>query len=274
MEFQSEKKQNEKMAMTIGIILIIVVALVTFFRPSSQKKTVDVSESESEVILPTISAKILQQKLDQGSILHLIDVREQNDFLQEHLPSSINIPIGSLSESKLDSTKDELIVIVGYSADQSEASAQSVEILKKKGFSNINILLGGIDIWKSGQGKTISLGNPSSLTDQSKVMYISTDELKNIFDNNLASSVYILDIRSQSSFRQSHIQGAINIPILEIEKRVKEIPQRKMIIVYAENQAQGFQGGVLLYDLDFLTAKVVKGGLVEWKQKNFPTVSE
>jgi rhodanese-related sulfurtransferase len=269
-----EKKQNEKLVVTLGIILIIIVALVTFFRPLFQKKPTDTVTTNTEVALPTISTKSLQQKITQGANLHILDIRIQDDFIQEHLPASINIPFENLSQSNLDFSKDDSVVIVGYPSDQSDESSQAVEIIKNKGFTNVNILPGGLDLWKADQGKTISLGNSSSLTDQSKVMFISTDELKSIFDNNLSDSVYILDIRPQTSFKQAHIQNAVNIPIENIEKRKDEIPARKMIVIYGENQAQGFQAGVLLYDLDIITAKVLKGGLVEWKQKNFPTVSE
>lgn len=274
MDQDAEKKQNERLVVTIGIILIIVVALITFFRPSFQKKTDVAITTTTQIVLPTISTKNLQQKITQGVILHLIDIRTQVDFSQEHLPDSVNVPFENLDKNNFDFPKDDPVVIVGYPSDESDNASQALEILKNKGFSKVNILLGGLDLWKSGDGKTISLGNPSSLTDQAKVIFISTEDLKNIFDNNLSGSVYILDIRPQTSFKQAHIQNAVNIPIMDIEKRKDEIPFRKMIIVYAENQAQGFQAGVLLYDLDFLTAKVLKNGLVEWKQKNFPVITE
>jgi rhodanese-related sulfurtransferase len=270
----SEKKQNERLVIMIGIILIIIVALVTFFRPVFQKKTNTVVTTTTQIILSTISAKNLQQKITRGIGQHIIDIRTQVDFVQEHLATSVNVPFENLTQINFDFSKDDQIIIVGYPSDQSDNASQAIEIFKNKGFSKVNILLGGLDLWKSEDGKTISLGNPSSLIDQAKVIFISTDELKSIFDKNLTDSVYILDIRPQTSFEQSHIQNAINIPIENIEKRKDEIPARKMVAVYGENQAQGFQAGVLLYDLDFLTARVVKGGLVEWKQKNFPVIAE
>lgn len=58
---------------------------------------------------------------------------------------------------------------------------------------------------------------------------ISLDDAKTAFDK--GDAVFI-DTRSESAFQNEHIKGAINIPWKEVEKRYKEIPQDKTIVVY------------------------------------------
>lgn len=42
----------------------------------------------------------------------------------------------------------------------------------------------------------------------------------------------IIDARSASDYKSSHIAGSINIPLEETEKRMGEIPRDKMAIFY------------------------------------------
>ena len=58
---------------------------------------------------------------------------------------------------------------------------------------------------------------------------ISLEEAKKAFDSGEAIFV---DTRSESSFNNQHIKGAINIPVADFEKRYSELPKDKKIIVY------------------------------------------
>ena len=61
------------------------------------------------------------------------------------------------------------------------------------------------------------------------VKRISLDDAKTAFDK--GEAVFI-DTRSANAFANEHIKGAINIPWQEVEKRYKEIPKGKTIVVY------------------------------------------
>ncbi|NNE97988.1 MAG: hypothetical protein HKN25_03095 [Pyrinomonadaceae bacterium] len=58
---------------------------------------------------------------------------------------------------------------------------------------------------------------------------ISLEDAKAAFDK---GDALFIDTRSKSAFENEHIKGAINIPWADIEKRYKEIPKDKTIIVY------------------------------------------
>lgn len=42
----------------------------------------------------------------------------------------------------------------------------------------------------------------------------------------------IVDVRGKDSFDQEHAEGAISIPVSEIEARLKELPKNKLIAAY------------------------------------------
>lgn len=58
---------------------------------------------------------------------------------------------------------------------------------------------------------------------------ISLADAKKDFD---AGNVVFVDSRSESSYKEKHIKGAINVPFAEAETRWKEIPTDKKIIIY------------------------------------------
>lgn len=58
---------------------------------------------------------------------------------------------------------------------------------------------------------------------------ISLEDAKKDFD---AGAAVFVDSRSEEAYKDNHIKGAINIPIMNAETRWKEIPTNKKIIVY------------------------------------------
>lgn len=58
---------------------------------------------------------------------------------------------------------------------------------------------------------------------------ITLADAKKDFD---AGNAIFIDTRAESSYRQEHIKGAINIPAEGFETRYKEIPADKKIITY------------------------------------------
>ncbi len=58
---------------------------------------------------------------------------------------------------------------------------------------------------------------------------ITIEDAKKAFD---AGDAIFVDARSADSYKVEHIKGAVNIPVAELEKRYKELPENKTIIVY------------------------------------------
>lgn len=70
---------------------------------------------------------------------------------------------------------------------------------------------------------------PEEKSSMDDVPRISLADAKKDFD---AGSAIFVDSRPESSYKQEHIKGAINISLEAFETRYKEIPAGKKIIAY------------------------------------------
>jgi rhodanese-related sulfurtransferase len=271
----SEQKNGNLKALAIGFGLILIIASITLLKSgfiknplqADQKTELDLKARES--VDSTKISKITSAELgkknqaDSGAML-IIDLRERADYEKEHLVKSQNIPLseGFSAFDRLDKNKEYVLfdtqcetIIVNAFADA----------LSAKNFKNIYYLEGGFEAWKKEFGSTISAGDPTSFSDQAKVNYIASVELKKISDQKLT----IIDLRKSPEFSSGHLVGAINIPLEELEKRSKEIPFNRKTILYATTGIDAFKGAVRLFDLGFFNVFALSDGLDGWKKQGF-----
>ena len=65
---------------------------------------------------------------------------------------------------------------------------------------------------------------------QSEVPRISAEELKERLDK--GEAILIVDVRTNASFENRHIAGAISVPTGEVEERLDEFPRDQDIVFY------------------------------------------
>lgn len=94
-----------------------------------------------------------------------------------------------------------------------------------------------------------------------------------------SSHVLFVDVRPGSDYTGSHIKGAINIPVEQIEQRWSSLPKEKTIIFYESGKGRGDDicaagraaGRVLLeHGFDFERVKVYQDGLLDWEKSGLP----
>ncbi|NMB59108.1 MAG: rhodanese-like domain-containing protein [Chloroflexi bacterium] len=90
---------------------------------------------------------------DSGA--YMLDVREQSEWDQFHIPGATLIPLGTLPE-KLDTLpKDKNIVVYCRTGRR---SAEARDILLKAGFTDVTSMAGGVTDWQS-KGFPVESGN-------------------------------------------------------------------------------------------------------------------
>lgn len=83
--------------------------------------------------------------------------------------------------------------------------------------------------------------------------------------------VTVVDVRPSDEYARGHIAGAINIPIGELGKRLKALPQNREVIAYC-------RGPYCVYSLDAVArlrrsgfkVRRLEDGYPEWKAAGFP----
>ncbi|MGI9103007.1 MAG: thioredoxin domain-containing protein [Terriglobales bacterium] len=92
------------------------------------------------------------------------------------------------------------------------------------------------------------------------------------------SGALFVDVRSADDFRAGHITGAINIPMIESERRVSELPKDLDIVLYesgnggaADTCAASRAVGRVLLSRGFKNVVVYQDGLAGWRKQGLRT---
>jgi rhodanese-related sulfurtransferase/DNA-binding transcriptional ArsR family regulator len=83
--------------------------------------------------------------------------------------------------------------------------------------------------------------------------------------------VVVLDVRPPEEFAAGHLPGAVNIPVHQLEKRLKELPKRKEVIAYCRGPyCLMSYDAVSLLRKKGLKARRLEAGLPEWRIAGLP----
>jgi hydroxyacylglutathione hydrolase len=139
----------------------------------------------------------------------VLDVRHETDFVKSHIPGSIFIGIqGNFAPwvgSLLMNVNQPILLIAPQGAEE-----EAVTRLSRVGFDHvIGYLKGGLEAWKE-QGY---------ITDS--IQSISPEQFASEFDQGTAR---VVDARRPGEYESSHVQGAINLPLDDINVRFSEVP--------------------------------------------------
>ncbi|PEL13947.1 sulfurtransferase TusA family protein [Bacillus sp. AFS017336] len=118
--------------------------LLHYLRKSSDENTV---EKKFENI---ISNDELNKKIQSEDTL-ILDVREEAEFVFNHIPNAVSIPLGELENRLTELNKDSEIYIVCRTGNRSDLAAQ---MLASNGFTNVYNVLPGMNEWS---GETVSI---------------------------------------------------------------------------------------------------------------------
>ncbi len=210
-------------------------------------------QNNQEEDVPYIETEVLVKQKERGQKITIFDIRSENAFNYEHIAHSQNIPISALDGIVFDQSSTTVIV-----ADKADyATFETAKNILKKKSSPYFFLRGGLIEWKKKNAPLVSIAQIDSFIDQSKVTFISPEMLKKLQQE--TRPPFILDIQPKEKYAKKHIQGAINIPFSELEKRSMEIPPATLIVVYGENDIRSFEGGALLSDLGIFSVQTLSG---------------
>ncbi|MBL8473037.1 MAG: rhodanese-like domain-containing protein [Rhodocyclaceae bacterium] len=120
----------------------LVLAAMALFTVTATHKVAPESE------LPGISARDAHALLGSPDTL-VIDVRERDNYADEHIPGAINVPQPELQAAlpSLAASKTQKIVV--YCGDGSSRGPQATRALLDAGFAGAMNLKGGMPAWRA-----------------------------------------------------------------------------------------------------------------------------
>jgi rhodanese-related sulfurtransferase len=133
----------------LGLLAVLVLAVgIALVLNGSQKN----SASETAALPKEISVDTAAQKRDQGVLM--LDVREQTEWDEFHMPGAKLIPLGQLETRLSELPKDQQIVVVCRSGNR---SATGRDLLLNAGFTQVTSMAGGMNEWRS-KGLPVATG--------------------------------------------------------------------------------------------------------------------
>ena len=95
-----------------------------------------------------LTVEDIKQKIDRGEKFYLVDVREESEWNQDHLPGAIHLGKGIIErdiEAKIPDTKAEIVLYCGGGF----RSALAADNLQKMGYTNVISMDGGYSGWRN-----------------------------------------------------------------------------------------------------------------------------
>lgn len=93
--------------------------------------------------------------------------------------------------------------------------------------------------------------------------FITGAEAKKMVDE----GALLLDVRTVGEFNEKHIEGAVNIPVQDLEKRLAEVGDKKRpVVVYCRSGKRSEQAKVILDGAGWQKVENL-GGIDNWDSK-------
>lgn len=131
------------------LAIVLVLALAACGSGATNVETA-VSESTDlatgELNLPdTVDVQTVAEIMNRDDVV-LIDVREQSEYDEVHIPGVTLIPLAEVPQRLDEIPTDKTVIMTCRSGNR---SGQATDFLRENGFDNVHNMAGGIGAWQS-----------------------------------------------------------------------------------------------------------------------------
>ena len=88
-----------------------------------------------------------------------------------------------------------------------------------------------------------------------------------------ADGAFLLDVRTQEEWNQSHVEGAVLIPLAQLAARSAELPADRDVLIICRSGNRSGQARDLLRNAGFDRTTSIGGGINAWIAKGLPVVT-
>ncbi len=100
---------------------------------------------------------------------------------------------------------------------------------------------------------------------------VTVEEAKSLVESNV--SLIIVDVRTREEYDSSHIEGAILIPVSELEGRINELSKEKELLIYCRTGNRSSNSVNILKANGYTKIFHMNDGIIAWIQAGYPTVN-
>jgi hydroxyacylglutathione hydrolase len=194
---------------------------------------------------PAADPAELRRAVARGA--RVVDTRAPAEFLAEHLAGSLLVPLGrsflTYAGSVLDADEDLVLVV---SREDASLAREAIHDLALIGFDRV---LGAIDA--------------------SELLAFAPRATKRIPERDAATigevpGATVLDVRSESEWREGHVPGALNIPLAQLTRRIDELRDAGAVVVHCQRGARSAVAASVLRAAGIENVANADGGYPAW----------
>ena len=145
------KFSNFRMTLLMALLILATVALAACGGSSAPAAVADAPVVEQPAAQPealNLPVDINPAKTNEirsRDDVVILDVREDWEYAEGHVPGAVWIPLGELPTRLNDIPKDKTVVAVFRSGNR---SSQATSFLRGQGFDNVHNMTGGMNDWQ------------------------------------------------------------------------------------------------------------------------------
>ena len=226
--------------------------------------------------VPLITSQELFDRLEEGEEIVILDVREENEYIERHIPDSIWFP-----KSKFDRKDKQVLaklkkidkrrLVVSY-CGAGHRSSYVTKKLREKGYNSYN--LDGISFWEE-KGFPLIRGPKLPPSQEPAIVHLQ-EAYEHYFL--MFKDIVWVDVRNKDDYSKGHVKGALGISLSDLEYNLDRIPKDKEIVFYCEGTWDGgkcdssMSAGRILIKNGFKQGKikVFEDGYGAWENAGYP----
>ena len=234
--------------------------------------------------VPEISAEDLQERIERGDKLVILDTRTPEEYQRFCIPGGRSMPGGELAlritdiQNELDEDTTVIINCAGRTR-----SITGTHVLQRMGIEALGLkngtsgwLLAGLELENgadrvelpqvSGEGRSAAEAYAARLAAEDGVRYLSPDELAALMAKSDTETVYLVDVRTDGEYVEGHIPGFRWWPGGQAVQRTDDLAvvKNSTIVFCCDGRARATVTGSLYRQMGHGEVYVVDGGAPAW----------
>lgn len=200
---------------------------------------------------PAVSAEWVKGRIDKGADMVLVDSRPKRaKYDKGHIPTAVSIPDMQFDElkSQLPTEKNKVVVFYcgGLRCKLSHKSAAKAIAL---GYTNVKVFAEGYPAWIAYAGESAGTAVASTtIKAGAEEGSIDHAEFRRIVDED-PGSIYLVDVRDADEFKKGSLKTAVNIPVDDLEEKIKSLPADKPIVFICGTGARSGESYYMVQDV-------------------------
>ena len=194
----------------------------------------------------SVAADYMKKQIDSKADMVVVDARpKRKKYDKGHIPTAISIPDSQFDKLKdqLPEDKNKLLIFYcgGFKCKLSHKSAAKALAL---GHTNVKVFSAGFPAWK----KIAAAAKPIQVKAGQEEGSIDIETFKKIMAKD-PKSIMLIDVRDQDEFKTGSLKTAVNIPVEELETKIKTLPTNKPVVFICGTGARSGESFYMVQDL-------------------------